>query len=661
VVRLVVAAVVLAASVLSVPTKPVGAAAIADDDWLHIVNTYRAMSGLAPVTSNAAWSAEAQAHSCYMLQNGISHDEVPGRPGYTTGGDVAGNSGNVAVSSSLTATARDHIDLWMTGPFHAIGILRHNLKQSGFGLCADENTPTPWRSGGTLDVVRGVDTSARRPTAPITFPGNGATVPLNAFITEFPNPMTLCGWKGNAGLPLIAMMPNNVTSASATLRGPQGPIETCVLHASNTGADATAQAILEGDNAVVVMPRTTLEDGAYDVSVVSDGGTTSWRFNVDTTTELSFAPPGLPDTAPAATSLNFVRVEPFRLVDTRRTHGASRLLAGQTVRVDAGRSRAAAVSVNVTTVNATAPGHLTLFPCGQDVPTVSTASYTPHAARANQAIVPLQRGDFCIYAHADVDVVLDVNGYFEADSPAQFTPIEPMRVYDTRESGDRLEAGVERKLPLSRAIGEVPAEVAAAALNVTVIGDTGFGHIQVYPCGSPRSLETSTVNYSPGEATPNVAIVGTDPKGNVCVKALTDVHVVVDVTGYFGSGAGYDFTSLTPIRLFDSRDSFRGLNDVTEGRRVQGGDVVKLRIAGKRGVPVDAKAVSVNLTATQPQGPLHVTMYPCGPTPGTSTLNAASNQTAANGAIVQLSSQGELCLLALSDVHLIVDINGIWS
>ena len=92
--------------------------------WLSTVNAYRQMSGLAPVTENTTWSAEGYAHSCYMLANGISHDEVPGNPGYTAGGDIAGNSGNVAVSSSTAATARNHIDLWMSGPFHAIGILR---------------------------------------------------------------------------------------------------------------------------------------------------------------------------------------------------------------------------------------------------------------------------------------------------------------------------------------------------------------------------------------------------------------------------------------------------------------------------------------------------------------------------------------------------------
>ena len=106
------------------------------------------MSGVGPVSANAEWSAQDQAHSCYMLQNGITHDESPGNPGYSSGGDIAGNSGNVAVSSSVTASARNHIDLWMTGPFHAIGILRHNLRTQRLRHVRVEQHPHALALGG---------------------------------------------------------------------------------------------------------------------------------------------------------------------------------------------------------------------------------------------------------------------------------------------------------------------------------------------------------------------------------------------------------------------------------------------------------------------------------------------------------------------------------
>ena len=648
------------ATVAGLTAAPSTASAVANDDWLGIVNTYRAMSGLAPVSANPTWSAEGQAHSCYMLQNGISHDEIPGKPGYTAGGDTAGNSGNVAVSSSINANARNHIDLWMTGPFHAIGILRYSLTQSGFGLCTNPNT-SPWKSGGTLDVIRGINSGIPRPSTPITFPGNGATVPLNSFITEFPNPMTLCNWTGAAGLPLIAMMPSKVSNASATLVGPNGPIETCVLHAGNTGGDATARAILDGDNAVVVMPRTKLPDGAYTVAVNSNGGSANWSFSVDMSAELSVTPPQLPDTKATAAAVEFQPVDPFRLVDTRQGQGATRIGSGQTVRITAATDDVTAVSANFVATNPSGPGHLTIYNCSSKVPEVSTLGYTPGRDVANQAIVPLQNGDFCVYALKSVDIVVDVNGYYRADNQAaKFNPIEPKRLYDSRPNA-RLAAGEERKVRITGTVGGPPVGADAVALNVTAINGSAAGYLQVYPCGATSSLQTSTINYLAGEARPNSVVVGTDDQGQVCVRALTDLDIAVDVTGYFANGHGYDFTALDPVRLFDSRKAFSGLNEITSGQRVRGGQVVQLQVAGSRGIPAGATAASVNVTVTDSTAGLHVTVFPCGNQPTTSNLNAGPYQTVANGAMVKLSSSGTICLTSLSDTHLIVDINGVWS
>lgn len=644
---------------------PSTASALADDDWLGVVNTYRAMSGLSPVSANATWSAQARDHSCYMLLNGISHDEVPGKPGYTDGGDIAGNSGNVAVSSSISATPRSHIDLWMTGPFHAIGILRHNLASTGFGLCTNPNPPTPWQSGGTLDVIRGIDNSRPRPNTAITFPGNGATVPLTSFITEYPNPMDLCGWSGDAGLPLIAMLPSKVSSAASSISGPNGPVATCTLHPGNTGANGTARAILDGDNAVVVMPRSTLVAGDYTVNVNSNGGNVSWTFTVDPGAGLSVEPVSVPDTEPTATSANFEAVAPFRLVDTRKGQGTTRLRAGRSVKITAAGNDVTAISANFVAANPAAAGHLTVYNCTSDVPEVSTLGYSPYSggATANQAIVPLSKGSFCIYSHADVDLVIDVNGYYRNSTTAsEFQPVTPKRLYDSRTiANGRLTAGVERPVQIAGISGGAPADATAVALNVTAINGADAGHLQVYPCGSTSSLETSTINYRAGEARPNTVVVGADGSGQICLKSLRNLDVAIDMTGYFAPGAGYALTALDPIRLFDSRQAFSRLNESTSGNRVRAGQVIRLKIAGERGIPADAKAASVNLTVTQSSDWLHVTAYPCGTRPETSNLNVAPGQAVANGAMVKLSSTGELCVYVLKDAHLIVDINGVWS
>jgi hypothetical protein len=146
------------------------------------------------------------------------------------------------------------------------------------------------------------------------------------------------------------------------------------------------------------------------------------------------------------------------------------------------------------------------------------------------------------------------------------------------------------------------------------------------------------------------------------LRSLRDTDVLVDFTGYFTADAGLDFVPLDPVRLFDSRSSNRGLNESTNGTRVRAGQVVRLQIAGERGVPADTKAVSVNLTATNALAGSYLTAYPCGARPTTSNVNIVPWQpVAANGAMVKLSSSGELCVFALNDVHVIVDINGTWT
>ena len=57
-----------------------------------------------------------------------------------------------------------------------------------------------------------------------------------------------------------------------------------------------------------------------------------------------------------------------------------------------------------------------------------------------------------------------------------------------------------------------------------------------------------------------------------------------------------------------------------------------------------------------------MTAYPCGAVPNVSNLNfSASTPAIANGALVPLAANGELCLFTSNAVHLIVDINGVWS
>jgi uncharacterized protein YkwD len=638
-----------------------------NSDWLGIVNTYRAQSGLAPVTENTTWSAGARNHSCWMLQNDIAHDEAPGTPGYTTDGDQAGNNGNVAVSSNGSATARSHIDLWMTGPFHAIGLLRSSLTSAGFGMCSSPPNPTKgrWNSGGTLDVLRGINPGIPRSSVPVVFPGNGATTSLTRFVAESPDPRTFCGWGAQSvGLPLIALMPSPVSGAIATLSGPSGPVPTCVLTRTNT--NGTASAILGGDNAVVVMPSAPLAAGTYTAAVMSDGGNAGWSFTVDPNAPLSVnvPPPGPLGTTSALTGGSPVElVSPFRFADSRVGQRIGRLPANQLVRLrvagEAGLpSGMTAVSANFTAANATSAGYLTASNCAESNPSFSTLNFDAYDGVPNQAIIALDRGDICLFASVDTDIIVDVNGYAAPNAGKWFSPVQPQRLLDTR-SSQPLRAGEVLRVDVEGGSSPAPDSAVAVAVNLTGVLPDVTGFVRAFPCdvGEP---DISSINPRVGAARANSAIIPTAADGTICLTSNVTTNILIDITGWFGPFDGRQFVPLTPIRLTDTRQSHPELNGGSGARLVQPGESFRIQVAGNRGVPSDSKAATLNLVALGGGAAGFLTVMPCGTGTDVSNLNYPGFGAVANGTSVKLDGGGAVCVTTSAPTHLIVDITGVW-
>ena len=647
--------------------SPVVAAGPSPSDWLGTVNAYRAQSGLNPVGEEPSWSAGAKAHSCWMLLNGISHDEAPGTPGYTSSGDTAGNSGNVAVSSNASATPRRHIDLWMSGPFHAIGVLRPSLRTAGFGLCSNPPHPTNtrWRSAATLDVIRGNDWSAPRTSTPIVFPGNGATTSLTRFIAESPDPRTFCGWGGRSvGLPLIALMPGGVSNASATLTGPNGPVPTCVLHKGNTSG--IAQTILGGDDAVVVVPSAPLSTGTYRATVASTGGNVNWSFNVDPTADLTATAGPEPEPTQTKTigvSSKFTAIPPLRAVDSRRGLGFNLLLAKRQVRVKiAGKhglpSDITAISANFTVTGARGSGYLSASNCAASPGSVSTLNFAFGESVPNHALVPLDDGYLCLFATQNAEVIVDVTGYSSAESDQQFMPLANKRIFDSRRS-TALVPGKVKQIQVEGGSSPVPAEATAVAVNLTGVSPSANGWVRAYPCDQPKT-SISSLNPRVGTSRANSAIVATSATGTICLLSNTPTHVVVDLAGWFGPVDQRQFQALNALRLADTRSSLSALNPARTSAALTPGKTLRIPVAGVRGVPDEARAASVNITSVGGWGTGWVRATPCGSDGGVSNLNFNGPRAIANGANVKLDGDGAICITSNGYTHVVVDIIGIW-
>lgn len=254
------------------------------DDWLSVVNYYRATAYLPPVTASDALSRGAQLHAEYMVRNdSIGHSEDPTKPGFTVEGNTAAASSNVA-GGSETATARDMVEMWMRGPFHALGILRPGLKRAGFGMAHDNSG---LKTAAALDVIRGLEAPGTV-DYPISWPGNGTTQPIGSYYGgEYPNPLSSCGYTGTTGVPLIVQFARPVDVSSFSLTDAQGNgLAACQYDGSNyrnPNADAQqlARLLLAGSNAAVVVPRAPLVPGnTYTFSVTSNGVRSESTFTV---------------------------------------------------------------------------------------------------------------------------------------------------------------------------------------------------------------------------------------------------------------------------------------------------------------------------------------------------------------------------------------------
>jgi len=121
---------------------------------------------------------------------------------------------------------------------------------------------------------------------------------------------------------------------------------------------------------------------------------------------------------------------------------------------------------------------------------------------------------------------------------------------------------------------------------------------------------------------------------------------------------GYAFYAVTPCRAVDTRIGYGGVMTL--------GSTRTFTMKGVCGVPTDAKAVSLNVTMTQPTmtGRAWLSLYPTGTTPVFTTLIFADTDASiSNGAIVPISEAATedlsaLTLLKPGTVHMLLDVTG---
>ncbi len=121
-------------------------------------------------------------------------------------------------------------------------------------------------------------------------------------------------------------------------------------------------------------------------------------------------------------------------------------------------------------------------------------------------------------------------------------------------------------------------------------------------------------------------------------------------------------TSVEPARVLETRS---GPNDTTTDGRFQGAgrrpaeSVLELTVAGRGGVPANAEAVMMNLTAVFPDGPGFFTVFPCGTKmPTASNVNYSAGDVVPNAVLAKIGNNGKVCIYTLAAADMVADING---
>ena len=306
-----------------------------------------------------------------------------------------------------------------------------------------------------------------------------------------------------------------------------------------------------------------------------------------------------------------------------------------------------AVLLNVTASQPTDAGYVSLFPkpprwgnlyddqaSYTTLPSTSNLNLLPYVDVPNMVVAPVGAGGKIRIFNwsGSTHLIADVAGWIDSSGTMNggggFTGVAPTRLVDTRTGlggGGAFGAGEERAVHVAGANG-VPANATSVVLNLTGSNAAGIGWAAAYPAGEARPT-VSNLNLSPGRTRANLAVVKVGAGGNIrLLVAETGADVIVDVYGYMSASGGM-IRPISPQRIADTRAS--GPLGPLEARRFP--------VAGVGGVPANARAVVMNVTAGSPSSDGYLTVWPAGTArPTASNVNFSLGQDVPNLVMVRL-------------------------
>jgi hypothetical protein len=231
---------------------------------------------------------------------------------------------------------------------------------------------------------------------------------------------------------------------------------------------------------------------------------------------------------------------------------------------------------------------------------------------------------------------------------------QPTRILDTTSNvgghAQRFTPGEQFTLP----VPNVPTDAKAVVLNVTGNSDADSS-VDIYPGAPAASSGHAQVLRLPAgrdTAVMTVATLNSDRRISLRNRAGNTL-LIVDEIGYFSaSGALNYFPKATATRVLDTRGA--------AGTALTGNQELPVQITGVAGVPTTARAVVVDVTATEASESTFLSAYgPSNGAGGTSLLNLVPDERRSNLAVVAIAPDGNIRLYNHSGrVNVAVDVVG---
>lgn len=241
---------------------------------------------------------------------------------------------------------------------------------------------------------------------------------------------------------------------------------------------------------------------------------------------------------------------------------------------------------------------------------------------------------------------------------SNYVAITPFRLADTRAPGAygyTTVSGSTVRISITDRAG-VPANATAAVVNITLIKATGSGYVSAYPSGTNPPTTSNVNSDGAGRTIANLAHVKIGANGSIDIFRAVGANLAVDLVGVYVPVAdvvgGGRLTTIASgaKRVLDTRN---------RGYPVGAGLVTEVDLTSS-GIPMNALAAVVNITAVNAQRG-YWTAYTTGTTrPGTSSLNLdAAGQTRPAQAIVPLNGTSRsIAVFTEAGGHLLVDVVG---